>query len=130
LGTTDTLVSILPDTCNNQPVVEVRWIYHQTEQNSGGPRPILGLDDINITRDIVTALPKQIERHKSLYVFPNPIHQGKLNLSKTINFMVVDLLGHTVIKTSNAKELNIDNLANGIYFIKSSEGEIVKFIKQ
>jgi hypothetical protein len=129
-GTADTLTALLPDTCNNQAIVEVRWVYHQTEQNSGGPRPVIGFDDINITRDIVTALPKQNEKNKSLSIFPNPIHQGKINLNKTANFMVVDLLGQVVIKPSYAKEVNIDHLPNGVYFVKSAEGEIIKFIKQ
>jgi hypothetical protein len=130
LGTADTLVSVLPDTCNNQPIVEVRWIYHQTAQNAGGPRPILGLDDINITRDIVTSAPKQSVINKPLFVYPNPVHQGKINLSKATNFMVVDLLGQTVNKTNYGKDFSIDNLPNGVYFIKTTEGEIIKFMKQ
>jgi hypothetical protein len=129
-GTADTLSSVLPDTCNNQPLVEVRWIYHQTVQNAGGPRPVLGLDDINITRDIVTATPKQQVQQKALYVYPNPIYNGKINLSKTSNFMVIDLLGQTVSKNNYSKEFNTDNLTKGVYFIKTSDGEIVKFIKQ
>jgi len=129
-GTADTLNTILPDTCNNQPIVEVRWIYHQTAQNAGGPRPVLGLDDINITRDIVTAVLKPLAQQKGLYVYPNPIYNGKLNLSKASNFMVIDLLGQTVSKTTFAKDFNTDNLTKGVYFIKTSDGEIVKFIKQ
>ncbi len=129
-GTTDTLSSILPDTCNNQPLVEVRWIYHQTAQNAGGPRPILGLDDINITRDIVTANASKINNNKPLNLYPNPNCGGKINLSKATTFMVVDMLGQTVSKSIFAKEFDTDNLSKGIYFIKTTEGEIVKFIKQ
>lgn len=129
-GTADSMVSVLPDTCNNQPIVEIRWIYHQTAQNAGGPRPVLGLDDINISRDVVTAAPKPILSQKQLTVYPNPIHQGKLILSKAANFIVIDLLGQVVSKQVYAKEFNTDNLSNGVYFIKSTEGEIIKFIKQ
>ena len=129
-GTADTLVAVLPDTCNNKPIVEVRWIYHQTAQNSGGPRPVLGVDDINITRDIVTVAPKLTENKKALYVYPNPINSGKLNFNKATSFMVIDILGQTVSKTSFANEYNTDNLSKGIYFIKTIDGNIVKFIKQ
>jgi hypothetical protein len=44
--------------------------------------------------------------------------------------MVIDLLGQTVSKTTFAKDFNTDNLTKGVYFIKTSDGEIVKFIKQ
>ena len=44
--------------------------------------------------------------------------------------MVVDMLGQTVSKSIFAKEFETDNLSKGIYFIKTTEGEIVKFIKQ
>ena len=130
LGTADTLAAVLPDTCNNQPVVEIRWIYHQTAQNAGGPRPIIGLDDINITRDIVTAVTTQNKNTKALFVYPNPIFSGKLSLNNATNFMVVDILGQTISKATFAKEFSVDHLSKGIYFVKTSEGEILKFIKQ
>ena len=129
LGATDTLVAVLPDTCNNQPVIEIRWIYHQTAQNAGGPRPILGLDDINITRDIVTSTAAQNKTKKALFVYPNPISNGKLNLSHATNFVVIDILGQTVNNATFAKEFNTDHLPKGVYFIKTAEGEILKFIK-
>ena len=130
VGTADTLVSLLPDTCNNQPVVEIRWIYHQTAQNAGGQRPILALDDINITRDIITSLPKSAEPFKALAVYPNPAVTGKINLNKTCNFVVLDMLGHAISRPVWARDFAVDNLSKGIYFIKTNEGEIVKFIKQ
>lgn len=130
INSADTLISILPDTCNNQPVVEIRWIYHQTAQNSGGPRPLMAVDDINITRDIVTAIAKPTIVKKALSVYPNPNNGGKVNLNKTCNFIVVDMLGQTVGKTTYGKEFNTDNLTKGVYFIKTSEGEIVKFLRQ
>ena len=130
LGTVDTLSALLPDTCNNQAVVELRWIYHQLAQNVGGPRPALGFDDINITRDVVTNSNSTSSNKKALSVFPNPVLGGKINLSKVANFMVIDLLGQTISKPVYAKEFNTENLSKGIYFIKTSDGEIVKFIKQ
>jgi hypothetical protein len=111
-------------------VVEVRWIYHQTAQNAGGPRPVLNLDDINITRDIITSLPKSVEPFKALAVYPNPAVTGKINLNKTCNFVVLDMLGHAISRPVWARDFAVDNLSKGIYFIKTNEGEIVKFIKQ
>jgi hypothetical protein len=130
VGTADTLVALLPDTCNNQPVVEVRWIYHQLAQNAGGPRPTLAIDDINISRDVVTASTLVSSNKKALSVYPNPVGAGKINLNKATNFVVVDMLGQVITKPTFAKDFNTENLSRGIYFIKTSEGEIVKFIKQ
>jgi hypothetical protein len=130
LGATDTLLAVLPDTCNNQPVVEIRWIYHQTASNTGGPRPILGLDDINITRDIVTSNITQSKNNNAIFLYPNPIDEGKLYLSKAINFTVIDILGQIVHKPVFAKEFNVGQLSKGIYFIKTTDGQILKFIKQ
>lgn len=130
VGTSDTLFALLPDTCNNQPIVEIRWIYHQTAQNSGGPRPALAIDDINITRDVVTNLPKSSSIKKHLFIYPNPVINGKVNLSHACTFVVVDMLGQTISKQTFGKEFNIDFLNKGVYFIKTSDGEIAKFVKQ
>ncbi len=130
MGANDTLVSTLPDTCNNQPVVEIRWIYYQTFANTGGQRPLLAVDDISVTRDIVTSIPTMQSPKKTLTVAPNPINEGKLYLNKTTNFIVLDVLGQNLGKAVYGKEYNTDNLSKGIYFIKTSDGELVKFIKQ
>ena len=129
-GTADTMVTLLPDTCNNEALVELRWVYHQTAQNAGGPRPNLGIDDINITRDIVTNSTTLKNDVKPLYLFPNPVCNAKVTLNKFTNFVVLDVLGHTVYKSVYANEFSTDHLSKGIYFVKSSNGEIVKFIKQ
>ncbi len=47
--------TVLPAVCENEPEVYVRWIYFQEEENSGGNRPEIGLDDISITSDAFVA---------------------------------------------------------------------------
>ena len=130
VGTADTMTTVLPDTCNNQPIVEIRWIYHQIAANAGGPRPVLGLDEINITRDVVTAINSKSKSSKALSVYPNPVNEGKIFLSKTSVFGVYDMLGQQVGKMQQGKEFNTDALNKGIYFIKTTTGETIKFVKQ
>ncbi|MCZ2247371.1 MAG: T9SS type A sorting domain-containing protein [Bacteroidia bacterium] len=130
LGTADTLVSLLPDTCNNQPLVEIRWMYHQTAQNYGGPRPILGVDEINVTHNIPTKAITNTNESKALSLYPNPVINGRIFLNKTVHFTVVDMLGQQITKPVYGKEFNTDNLSKGIYFIKTTDGETIKFLKQ
>lgn len=42
---------LLPAQCNDQPVVQVRWLYYQNAANSGGTRPRIRLDDILISSE-------------------------------------------------------------------------------
>ncbi|MFN4122441.1 MAG: T9SS type A sorting domain-containing protein [Flavobacteriales bacterium] len=42
---------LLPTQCNDQPVVQVRWLYYQQAVNSGGTRPRIRLDDILISSE-------------------------------------------------------------------------------
>jgi hypothetical protein len=48
---------ILPSSCNDQPVVQVRWKYYFVAANDGGSRPMLRVDDISITSSVLTATP-------------------------------------------------------------------------
>ncbi len=128
----DTLNTVLPSSCNNLPVVQVRWIYHQLSSANGGPRPELAVDDINVTStSIPTSLKKiNIINNKTLSVYPNPVSQGNITLSKNCNFAVYDILGHQLSRLQTARDYNTDNLPKGVYFVRTSEGETVRFIKQ
>lgn len=43
---------VLPPICNDQPVVQLRWLYHSHAANDGGTRPKLRLDDINVSSEV------------------------------------------------------------------------------
>ncbi|TVR42417.1 MAG: hypothetical protein EA392_00330 [Cryomorphaceae bacterium] len=51
---------MLPAICNNQPEVQVRWKYYFIEQNDGGSRPMLSLDDIEITSSELSSAPDPV----------------------------------------------------------------------
>lgn len=48
---------LLPSMCNNQPLVQVRWKYYFVEANDGGSRPMLRLDDVEISSSELTSTP-------------------------------------------------------------------------
>jgi len=45
---------VLPATCNNQNLVQIRWKYYQIASNDGASRPAIQLDDIYISSSVFT----------------------------------------------------------------------------
>jgi hypothetical protein len=65
---------------------------------------------------------------EGLSLYPNPVSNGKVyitsknDLDKEI--IIFDVLGKKALQTMiSSKELNVSNLAPGVYIIKISEGE-------
>lgn len=40
---------VLPDVCEDQPLVHLRWLYYQHAANGGGGRPRIRIDDISVS---------------------------------------------------------------------------------
>jgi hypothetical protein len=79
----------------------------------------------------------QMEAKKSMAVFPNPTH-AELNLQlpeqQTLDrIAITDVTGKIVMnQDNNLKQINVSNLANGLYFIEAHSGKekfLTKFIK-
>lgn len=64
----------------------------------------------------------------SLKVYPNPATNGEVNFNKTVSVEVYDALGKVVLNESNVNRLNVQSLKSGLYFIKTSEGDVVKIM--
>jgi hypothetical protein len=128
-GFADTLgLTSLPVICEDQPIVQLRWLYFQT--NSGlGPRPELAVDDISITSDIATTY-QEISAVKSLIISPNPSEIGRFNFSRYINYRVINLQGMEVKGLQKNNQADLSDLPNGIYLIQSSEGNFHKVVKK
>jgi hypothetical protein len=71
----------------------------------------------------------QNESKNVLRIYPNPSNGNKLYFTKKSNFEVYDVFGKIIAKEYNSKELNIVNFSTGIYLIKTSKGETLKFIR-
>lgn len=65
---------------------------------------------------------------EGLNLYPNPVSNGKIYITSKNdlekNIIIFDVLGKKVLQTSmSSKELNIANLAPGVYIIKINEAE-------
>ena len=66
----------------------------------------------------------------SLFAYPNPV-EDILRLSSKLAFKIIDING-LVVFDSYSKEMdqvNVSKLEQGMYFIKTSEGNSIKFTK-
>ncbi len=71
----------------------------------------------------------EIPEPEAFIVYPNPAG-GELFFTRTEDVVVFDLLGKQLISAQHVKQLNIMDLATGIYFIRTSTGQNVKFIRK
>ncbi len=119
----------LPGECNNQPVVQLRWIYFETSAGVvGGSRPQLRLDDIEVTSVQTVGINEtQVNANKLLSVFPNPA-RAQFTLYKNSNSMgtiqVTDQVGRMVMQKSFSQAsatFDCSSLPKGIYFVKVTD---------
>jgi hypothetical protein len=72
---------------------------------------------------------ESLEANKvNLKVYPNPATNGEVNLNKIVSVEVFDALGKVVLNETNTNKLNVQNLKPGLYFVKSSDGEVAKLM--
>ncbi len=75
----------------------------------------------------------EFEQNK-VKIFPNPSTDfiEISGLDKTTNYKLHDILGKEIKKgiISNNEIINIQNLTNGMYFLKFGNGNTIKFIKE
>lgn len=45
----------LPSSCDDQPIVQIRWVYYLSAVNNGGTRPELRVDDITVSSTPISA---------------------------------------------------------------------------
>jgi uncharacterized delta-60 repeat protein len=71
--------------------------------------------------------------NQTLNVYPNPANDIlNIELSQTSNISVMDINGVEILnnEVNNITQLDVTTFASGIYFIRTSEGQTVKFIKE
>lgn len=61
-------------------------------------------------------------------VYPNPVNQGMLYLSKPTDAIIYDISGRIVAQKANASYLDVSQLSSGVYIIQPKEGNSQKFI--
>ena len=61
--------------------------------------------------------------------YPNPITSGLLSLSAQGNYTLLDVVGNTIQQFSGSS-INVEQLSQGVYFVRNEFGKSVRFIKQ
>jgi hypothetical protein len=64
-----------------------------------------------------------------LSVYPNPV-QDEVFFNKTVDVQIFSITGSLVKEVKAINSLNVSDFENGIYLIRTAEGEIVKMIKR
>jgi hypothetical protein len=71
-----------------------------------------------------------IDETQPLFVFPSPAKNTDiLHFNKPVTADIYNALGQKVISVEDKMELNIISLKPGVYLIRSSKGEIVRWIR-
>ncbi|MFA6922672.1 MAG: T9SS type A sorting domain-containing protein [Bacteroidales bacterium] len=128
---------LLPDTCNNKPLIQLRWLYYQSIAGYGS-RPELGVDDIFITSqsNAYTDINKN-NISKIININPNPCNGVFEIASEEIlsNIIIYDMMGKIIFnatKSDNHFSVDISSFPKGTYFIKmkfkKNEDRVVKQI--
>lgn len=112
---------ILPDSLNNREDVLLCWRYYYSGIEDAGSRPQLGIDEINIIRDITDVLDNQPKDIKFW------INKYKIYIESVeeciIEVQIYDYLGRRVFVAENFQlfagnnEINLPSMANNCYFV-------------
>jgi hypothetical protein len=65
----------------------------------------------------------------ALSIFPNPSSGGYLNFSRKISFNIYHISGKHVLDGKEIKKIEVGLLPAGIYLLKTTENETIKFIR-
>ncbi|MDD5572081.1 MAG: T9SS type A sorting domain-containing protein [Bacteroidales bacterium] len=114
---------LLPDSCNNKPLIQLRWLYYQNVTGYGS-RPELGVDDIFVTSinsGTTDIFKKNVS--KVLNIIPNPSNGVfKITSEETIsNIIIYDIMGKIIFnqtQSGNYFHIDISSFPKGAYFVK------------
>ncbi len=76
----------------------------------------------------LVSIPEYAEIQKLL--IQNPVLNGELRLNKVSDFAIYDLTGRKLIEVNASDKLNINHLKSGIYILRTSSGDGLRFLKQ
>lgn len=101
----------------------------------GGANGVFTVDVLDcITKTSVLSIDETPESSNNLSISPNPTTDfiQISGLSKSEKYKIHNILGEEVNNgtISNNEKIQIQNLSNGLYFVKFKEGNTIKFLKE
>lgn len=77
--------------------------------------------------DTTTSVKPVLVQTKTFSIYPNPVAR-ELHLSKVMNVAIYNTNGQRIKVFRDVKTIDVSDMASGVYFIRSEEGETLKFI--
>ena len=122
-GDNQSFSTALPETVNNQPLVQVRWVYYNI--SGSGARAELALDDINIT----SVLSSSAFEKSTVAMYPNPVNGGQsIFFTEMVSGSVFNMSGQRVLNFSNAQNVALPSLNAGVYLVTLDNGATHKLV--
>lgn len=121
--TTGVLIDLpIPEACNDQSIVKLRWIMTSntaTDGNDVGVAGISKIDDIYITGDFIDG-EEELWTESSISLYPNPANNWTIietNTESTIT--ICDLQGKLVYtnKTKGVTKIDLSDYNSGLYIV-------------
>jgi hypothetical protein len=130
-GHNQTFATILPTTCENQNVVQLRWVYYNI--SGSGSRSQIALDDVLIT---TTNLATTNFNNSKFVVFPNPTNSFITLSADAENIEKIELrnlqgqlLFQNKAINKNQYQIDLSSYSNGIYLVIINDNKTFKIIK-
>lgn len=79
----------------------------------GGSNSMVGIEEIDI---------------HSLVIWPNPVSNGNISLTESLNFTIYDVSGRRLLEFRNKRQADVSSLRKGIYFLKTEDGRAGRFL--
>lgn len=64
----------------------------------------------------------------SLKAYPNPNKTGLVKLNKTVDFVLLNIVGQPVMEMKESNSFSVSDLESGMYIIQSKDGDTVRLI--
>lgn len=64
----------------------------------------------------------------ALRAYPNPNNTGLVKLNKTVDFVLLNIVGQPVMEMKESNSLSVSDLESGMYIIQSKDGDTVRLI--
>lgn len=79
--------------------------------------------------NLLTPIEEELISEK-LEVYPNPSNQFKVYFNKPISFELSDIQGKSLKKLINSSSMDLSDLKNGVYILKTTKGEVKRIVVQ
>lgn len=108
-----------------KPVVIMGYVY---EQGLGQCWSITDTLSYELGANCAEVLSNEHDQIKQeIQVYPNP-SKSTLNLTETSDVTIESLTGEMLLKANDVNSVNISSFNNGLYLLKTSQGQVVKII--